>query len=187
MNLKPVIAAALISLACGSALAQGDAAKKELASKLVTQQTADLDQLSAQLTNNAVTPMLAKWAPRLQTEVSEARRKEVADKLNEELNKLREDTYAIIKGKIGKASSEALTPLYLDKFSEDELKQLTVIFDSPVFKKLQAAAPELQNALIQKVVEASRSEVQARTAAFDASATKLIPGESAKKGAPKKK
>ena len=187
MKIKTVIAACAVSLAFGGAFAQGDAAKKELAAKLVAQQTSDLDQLSAQLTNNAVAPMLAKWAPRLQSEVAESRRKEVADKLNEELNRFRDDTYAIIKGKTGKASAEALTPLYVERFSDDELKQLTAIFESPVFKKLQATAPELQKALIQKLVEDSRGEVQTRTAAFDAAAAKLIAADSAKKGAPKKK
>lgn len=188
MNFKSAAALAIL-LACSATFAQqADSQKKELASKIVgLQQGAEMDQLSAQLTNQAVGPMVAKWAPRLQAEVPEARRKEVTDKLNEELNKFREDTFAIIRGKASQVSTDTMVPMYAERFSEEELKQLMAFFDSPVVKKYQAALPEMLNSLIQKLVETVKSDVQTRTAAFDATAAKLIAGESSKKGAPAKK
>lgn len=188
MKFKSAAAALAIALTCGAALAQGDAQKQDLANKIVAlQQGAEMDQLSAQLTNQAVGPMVAKWGPRLQSEVPESRRKEVTDKLNEELNKFREDTYTIIRGKANQVSSETLGPIYMERFSEEELRQLIAFFDSPVVKKYQAALPEMLNAMIKKLVETVRGDVQTRTAAFDAAAAKLIAAESNKKGAPAKK
>ena len=185
MNFKSAAAALAIVLTCSAALAQGDAQKKELAGRIVSlQQGAEMDQLSAQLANQAVGPMVAKWAPRLQAEVPESQRKEVADKLNGELNKFREDTFAIIRGKANQVSTETMVPLYMERFSEDELRQLIAFFDSPVVKKYQAALPEMLNSLVQKLVETVKGDVQTRTAAFDATAAKLIGAESAKKGAP---
>ena len=179
---------ALSVLACGSALAQADAQKKELASKIVAmQQGSEMEPIAAQLTGVAVTPMLQKWTPRMQAEVPEARRKEVADKLNVELNKYRDETNAIIKSKISKVSNDVLVPAYAERFSEDELRRLAAFFDDPAIKKYQTALPEMLNALVQQLVEASRTEVQERTTAFDDTAAKIVGGESAKKSAPPKK
>lgn len=192
MKFKSAAAVALLSITCAAALAQqpaaADAGKTELAAKLVAlQQGAEMDQLSAQLTGNAVAPMLAKWSPRLQSEVPENRRKEVSDMLNAELNKFRDDTFTLIRSKAPAVSTETMVPAYAERFSEDELRQLIAFFEAPVVRKYQAALPEVLNALIQKLVETVRGDVQARTAAFDAAAAKIIGAESSKKGASKKK
>ena len=179
---------ALSVLAGGPALAQADAQKKELATKIVAlQQGNEMDQLAAQLTGAAVGPMLAKWTPRLQSDVPESRRKEVADKLNVELNKYREETGAIIRSKAGKASDDTLVPAYVERFSEEELRKLLAFFDDPAVKKYQVALPEMLNALVRQMIEASRPEVEQRTAAFDEAAARIVGGEAAKKSAPKKK
>lgn len=188
MKLKATLAVLALSTACIGAHAQMEPQKKDLAGKIVAlQQATDLDQLAAQLTGNAVAPSLQKWAPRLQADVPESRRKEVADRLNAELNKYREDTYAIIKGVAVKASTDTLVPAYAERFSEDELRQLLTFFESPVVKKYQAALPDMLNALLRKMVELSRPQVEARSAAFDEAASKIIGAESTKKSAPKKK
>lgn len=188
MKLNTAVAICVLSFACGHSMAQGDAQKKELAAKIVAlQQGAELDQLAQQLTGNAAAPMLQKWAPKLQSDVPEAKRKQVADKLNEELNKYREDLFAIIKSKADKVAADTLTPAYEERFTEDELKQLVTFFESPAVKKYQTVLPEILNLLIQKLVEVSGTEVQARTNAFDAAAAKIVSAEAPKKNPPKKK
>ncbi len=184
-------AAALLAvsvLASGSAFAQADAQKKELAARIVAlQQGKEMDQLATQLSSAAVGPMLAKWAPRLQTEVPDSRRKEVADKLNVELNKYRDETQAIIKSTATKASNDTLIPAYVERFTEEELRKLAGFFEDPAVKKYQAALPEMLNALVQQMVEASRAQVEQRTAAFDEAAARILGNETGKKSAPKKK
>ncbi len=179
---------ALSVLAGGPAFAQADAQKKELATRIVAlQQGNEMDQLAAQLSGGAVGPMVAKWTPRLQSDVPESRRKEVADKLNVELNKYREETQAIIKATTAKASAETLVPAYVERFSEEELRKLAGFFEDPAVKKYQVALPEMLNALVRQMVEASRAGVEQRTAAFDEAAARIVGSESAKKSAPKKK
>lgn len=186
-----IAAAALVALsvlASGSTLAQGDAQKKELATRIVTlQQGSDMDQLVGQLTTAAIGPMLAKWTPRLQSDVPESRRKEVADKLNVELNKYREETQAIIKATTTKASNESLVPAYMERFTEDELRKLAVFFDDPVIKKYQVALPDMLNGLVRQMVELSRADVEQRTASFDEAAARIVGSEAGKKSAPAKK
>ena len=183
-----VAALALSVLAGGPVWAQSDAQKKELASRIVALQQGDeMEQLAAQLTGAAVEPMLMKWTPRLQSDVPEARRKEVADKLNVELNKYREETGAIIKSKALKASNATLVPAYVERFTEDELRKLAGFFEDPAVKKYQAALPEMLNTLVRQMVEDSRAEVELRTAAFDEAAARIVSGDAPKKSAPKKK
>ena len=78
-------------------------------------------------------------------------------------------------------------PAYADRFSLDELKQLAAFFESPAVKKYQASAPELGNLFVQKLIEASRTEVVARGRQFDDVALKIVgTGSAGAKVAPKK-
>ena len=53
-----------------------------------------------------------------------------------------------------------------EKFSEDELKQLIAIIESPVNRKYQAMGPELQRALGQKLVEEMKPALEPRLKAL---------------------
>jgi hypothetical protein len=149
--------------------------KIEWATKVVAlQQGPELERLVAQLADSASQELIANWGPKLDANVPKARLKKATDELNAELVKYGNDTTKLISNKIAQVSTDVLIPAYMERFSLEELKQLTAFFESPAIKKYQLLAPELGNVFVQKLVEMSRADVAARGRVFDDVAVKIV-------------
>ncbi len=167
---------AFIALVCTAALAPVAHAqdKKELATRIVNlQKTQDMDALIAQLASTANRAVVETWLPRLD-KMPAARQNAAADQLDAELKKFNEENVRLIKARNERISLEVLVPAYSERFTADELKQLVAFLESPVIKKYYAANPQMANLLAQKLVEATRSDVQARIKAFDTRAAQIV-------------
>ena len=173
---KLLVALTLVGLSCSTALqAQTPDPKVEWATKVVAlQQGPELDRLVGQLTGSTAQELIAKWGPRLEAGVPKAKQQKASEDLNAELKKYADDTSKLIGKQVGKVSNEVLVPAYAERFTLEELKQIAAFFESPVIKKYQAAAPELGNVFVQKLVEASRPDVVARVKQFDDAAQKIV-------------
>ena len=112
--------------------------------------------------------------PVKQANVPKEKMEQARQNLNTELKKYFDDVFKTISAKTAKVSSDTLIPVYMQKFSLEELKQLVGFFESPAVKKYQAAAPELGNTFVQQLVEATRADVTARGKQFDDAATKIV-------------
>lgn len=166
---------ALASVSGTAAMAQTVTSKTELAARVVAlQQGPELDRLVAQLAGSTTQQLIANWGPKLQTNVPKAKQEKASAELNAELKKYVDDTIQLIAKQVKKVSNDVLVPAYTERFSQEELQQIAAFFESPVIKKYQAAAPELGNAFVQGLVEASRSEVVARARQFDDAALKIV-------------
>ena len=165
--------------------------KIEWATKVVAlQQGPELDRLVQQLSGSAAQELIAKWGPKLETNVSKAKQQKASEDLNAELKKYADDTSSLISKQVSKVSTDALVPAYAERFTLDELKQIAAFFESPAIKKYQTTAPELGNIFVQKLVEASRPDVMARSKQFDDAAAKIVGNAPASSGtgkAPAKK
>ncbi|MDO4794612.1 MAG: DUF2059 domain-containing protein [Brachymonas sp.] len=186
LNLGKTIAAALLCTAVLAPAAHAqdkqDAAKKELATRIVNLQKAqDMDALIAQLAGTANRAVVEAWLPRLDN-MPAARQKTVADQLDVELKKFNDDVVRLIKTRNERISIDVLVPAYSERFTADELKQLVAFLESPVIKKYYAANPHMANLLGQKLVEATRADVESRIKEFDARAAKIIGAGNGRSG-----
>ena len=190
--MKKLTIALAITLLGGvtSLQAQTPDAKTEWATKVVAlQQGPELERLVSQLAASTAQEIIANWGPKLQTNVPKAKQQKASEDLNAELKKYTEDTNKLIGKQVKTVSAEVLVPAYAERFTVAELKELTAFFESPTIKKYQAAAPELGNNFVKKLIEASRSDVVARARQFDDAASKIVgnsPSEP-KVGKPTKK
>ncbi len=178
------------ALACSTNLhAQTADNKNEWAAKVVAlQQGPELERLVGQLAGSSAQELIAKWAPQLDASVPKAAQPKASESLNAELKKYDDDAIKLISKQVAKVSADALVPAYAERFTVDELKQIAAFFESPAIKKYQAATPELGSIFVQKLIEASRPDIQARAKEFDVAAEKIIgskPAASSAPGAPK--
>jgi hypothetical protein len=158
--------------------------KLEWATKVVAlQQGPDMDRLVAQLAGGTTRDMIASWQPRLQAIAVKSRLPKATEELNSELQKYSDEVSQIIRSKIQRVGTEALVPLYMERFNVDELQQLATFLDSPVIRKYQTIAPELGGIFTNKLVEASRAEVMARAKQFDDAAQRIVGPAPATPGA----
>ncbi|WP_213359394.1 DUF2059 domain-containing protein [Brachymonas denitrificans] len=173
-------ALALAALAVSAPVQAQDATRKELATRIVNLQKAhDMDALIAQLASSATQTVVSTWLPKLD-QVPQARQKAAADLLDAELKKFNDDNVRTIKARNERVSLDVLVPAYAERFTADELRQLVAFMESPVIKKYYAANPQLANMLAQKLVDATRADVEARIKAFDTRAAQII-GNASKK------
>ena len=173
---------AIVCLSMLSTLANAQADPKlEWATKVVAlQQGPELERLVDQLADSTTQELLQNWSPKLEATVPADKQQRVKEQLNVELKKYFDDVSAAIGAKVNKVSSEALVPAYMEKFTLEELKQVAAFFESPAIKKYQAVTPELGNAFLTKLVDATRAEVVARGKQFDDVAAKILGSTDAK-------
>jgi hypothetical protein len=172
---KLLITLAVASLTfAGASQAQPADTKLEWATRVVAlQQGPELDRLVEQLATGTTQELLQNWGPQLEA-MPQAKQAQAKEQLNTELQKYVADVSGVISNKTRAASNEALIPAYVEKFSLEELKQIAAFFESPAIKKYQAAAPELGNVFVGKLVDSTRADVQARMKQFDDAAGKII-------------
>ncbi len=176
----------LLIASCGfSATIQAQTDPKlEWATRLVAlQQGPDLDSLVEQLAGSATQDLISGWESKLETSVPPAKQAKATEELNAELAKFAADANKIIGSKVSQANRDALVPAYMDRFTLDELKQLTAFFESPAVKKYKATTPDLVGAFVNKLVESSKNEIQARAKQFNDTATKIVGAPPAAKPA----
>ena len=185
---------ALAGLTNTAAIAQAANFKTELAARVVAlQQGPELERLVAQLAGSTTQQLIANWGPKLESNVPKAKQEKASEELNAELKKYADDTVQLINKQVKKVSADVLVPAYAERFTQEELQQIAAFFDSPVIKKYQAAAPELGNSFVQKLVEVTRPDVVARARQFDDAALKIVgstpisPSSEPKSGKPAKK
>ena len=178
---KLITTLAFASLAFGTSLhAQTTDARTELAAKVVKlQQGPELDRLISQLAGSTTQELIASWGPRLESNVAKANQQKASEALNAELKKYSDDTNQLISKQVSKVSADVLVPAYAERFTLEELQQIAAFFESPAIRKYQANSPELGNMFVQKLIDASRSEVLARAKQFDAAALKIVGGPAA--------
>ncbi len=158
-----------------TAQAQTADSKLEWATKAVAlQQGPELERLIGQLAESSSQDLVQSWGVKLRADVPRNQIEKAAESLNVELKKYNDDVSKIIKSKVNKASADSLIPVYMERFSLDELKQLVAFFESPTVKKYQAAAPELGNVFVNQLIMETRADVSARAKVFDDAATKIV-------------
>ena len=155
--MKQLIAATLVA---GAALAQAQTttpapsspAKKELVAKIVALQQPGVDNLARGIAERPAAQMMQAAGNVLQTKVAPDKRDAVGKAIEADVKKYVDESAPILKERAAKIGPATIAPIIEERFSEDELKQLAAWLESPVNKKYQQVAPEMQQALVQKLV-----------------------------------
>jgi uncharacterized protein len=172
-TIKLIAACAVFYWASGPIHAQNTDSKRELAVRAVaTQEGPEMNRMLAQLAGSAAQGVIVNWNARL-SGLPASKRQSVAPALDAELKKFNEDTLKLVNAEAAKVRAGALLAAYMERFSEEELKQLVALMEAPVFKKYQTISPELGNVYVKAIVDGTRGAVEARSKAFDAAATKI--------------
>ena len=127
-------------------------AKKELVARVVALQQASVDNLARSIVERPAQQMMQAAMNVLQTKVPAEKRDATGKAIEADLKKYIEESTPVRKERAAKIGPATIAPMIEDKFTEDELKQLVAWLESPVNKKFQQVAPELQQALLQKLV-----------------------------------
>ena len=106
--------------------------------------------------------------------VPEDKREATAKQVDAEIKKYLDGAIPSVRSSAIKLAPTAIGPILEERFTEEELKQLVVMLESPILKRYQAALPEMSNALLEKVVDDARPAVNPKLQAAEGSIRKLL-------------
>lgn len=133
--------------------------KKELVQKLLVLQQPSLDSTARSLTENPARQLVAAAQPIIAQGVPADKREATARQVDAEIRKYIDAADPIVQASTRKLSQSVLTPMFEEKFTEEELRQLVTIIESPVLKKYQGMLPEFSRTLVEKVIADARPQV----------------------------
>jgi hypothetical protein len=163
-----VIAGSLAGWA-GAALAEGTAsspAKKELVTKVLALQKPGIESMGNALASQTANQVLQAAGQAL-LRVPADKREAVAKDFQAEVRKFYEDIAPTLRDRAVKLAPSTIGATLEEKFSEDELKALVAWLDSPVNRKFQQVAAQMQQGLGEKVVADARPLIEPKLKALD--------------------
>jgi len=132
--------------------APASAAKKELVQRMVALQQPALDNMARNLAERPVRQMMTAADNAMQSRVPPEKRKAMGEQIEGEMRKFLDEAVPVVRDRSAKIGQTSLGPVFEEKFSEDELRQLLVTLESPAYKKFQQNLPDLTNVFVQQLV-----------------------------------
>ena len=184
MALSMALSMALALTAAGSVHAQAAAGggKKELIAKILQLQQPGIEGMARTLTEQPAMQLMQAAGQALQRMPAE-RRDAVARDIEADLRKYVEDATPIVRDRAIKLAPTTIGALLDERFTEDELRQVIALLESPVNRKFQAMVPDMQRAIGEKVVTETRGEVEGKLRALETSVKNRLGPPAAANGA----
>lgn len=164
-------------------------AKKELVAKLLKLQQPGIELLAQQLAEQPATQILQQASPALQSRIPQDKREAVAKDIQADAKKYADEVVPMVRNRATQLAPSTIGAMLEERFTEDELRQLAAIFESPVNRKFQMMAGEMQQALAAKLVADVRVAVETKVRGLEQSVVKRLndaaPATAATAPAPK--
>ncbi len=148
------------------ATAPVSAAKKELVAKLLKLQQPGIENMARQMVEQPARQMLQQAGPALQRLPAE-RRDAVARDIEADVRKYFEESAPIVASRAVNLAPSTIGVLLEERLSEDELREVITILESPANRKFQGLAGEMQRAIGEKLIAETRSEIEGKVRALD--------------------
>jgi predicted RNA-binding protein with PIN domain len=153
--------------------AQADA-KQDLIKRLPSLQKQELDALASDLAQGPARQIMAQAQNVLLQAVPAEKREATAKQVTAELTKFVETATPFVKASANKVATDAIAPVMASKFTEDELKQLVTMLESPIIKKYQELLPELNQALLEKISADVRPQFEPKVQGLQENVRKIL-------------
>lgn len=166
----PAAMAQAVSLT-GAPAASASAGKKDLVAKVLKLQQPAIDGLARDVARETAQRVL-QAAGQAMMGVPPDKQEALGKQVQADVKAFYDDAEPRLRDTAAKLAPTTLGPMLEEKFSEDELKQIAAWLESPVSKKYQAIGPEMQSVLTRKLVEDTRTTVEPKLKALEATLQK---------------
>ena len=174
MTFKKTAWAAVVAMTLAATSLSAHADKKELVQKILASQQTALDDMARNVAEQPARQLAGGARSIIVQAVPEDKREATAKQVDAEIRKYLDAATPIVRASATKLSQSAIGPLFEERFSEDELKQLIGMLESPILKKYQGMLPELSNMLLEKVVTDARPQVTPKLRSAEANIRKIL-------------
>jgi hypothetical protein len=172
MMLKVWIVVAALA-ATGLVQAQGTGGKKELVAKVLQLQQPGLEQMARTMAQQPAAMMMQQAAPVIQRLPAE-RRDALARDIEADVRKYVEEAVPMVTERALKLAPSTIGVLLEERFSEDELKQIIAMLESPVNRKFQSMGGDMQRAIAEKLVAETKPQIEPKLRALEQVVSKRL-------------
>ncbi|MDB5898631.1 MAG: AAA-metalloprotease-like protein [Ramlibacter sp.] len=139
--------------------AQSTPAKKELVARILKVQQPGMDMLVRGLVEQPALEMMDRAGQALPARIPAERREAVAKDIQADAKKYVDETMPIVRDRAIKLAPTTIGALLEEKFTEDELKQVATMLESPIYAKYQTLGGDMQQALVSKLLHHAVAEM----------------------------
>ncbi len=182
--MKKVLAVALLALVTG-AQAESTAAKKELIAKLLLLQQPAIETLARSLAERPAAMMMQQAGMALQTRIAPEKREAIGKELQADAKKYLDEAVPLVSERAVRLAPTTIGAVLDEKFTEDEIRQIIAIVESPVNKKFTELGGQMQQALGEKLIAETQSLIEPKVKALEQSMIKRLGITPADPGAAK--
>lgn len=143
-------------------------AKKALVAKLLQLQQPGIEAMARQLAEQPAMQMMQQSRAALQRLPAE-RREAVAKEIQADARKYADEATPIVRDRAVKLAPTTIGTMLEERLTEDELKQIIAILESPANRKFQALAGDMQRALGEKLVADTGPLIEPKVRALEQS------------------
>ena len=159
--------------ATGVVQAQGAGGKKELVAKVLQLQQPGLEQMARTMAQQPAAMMMQQAAPALQRLPAE-RREAVARDIEADVRKYTEEAVPLVTERALKLAPTTIGVLLEERFSEEELKQIITMLESPVNRKFQSLGGEMQRSIGEKLIAETKPQIEPKLRALEQVVSKRL-------------
>ena len=181
----------LVAATMPAALAQSSPAKKDLVARILKVQQPGIEAMARGLVEQPAMELMGNASNALPVRVAKEKQEAVGREIQADVQKYVEDAFPYVRDRAVKLAPTTIGPLLEERFTEDELKQIVSIMESPVYTKFQRMGDDMQKTLVDKVVADTRGTVEPKVRTLEQTVAKRLgvtsaPGAGAGPRAPAK-
>ncbi len=165
----PFLVPAFLALCAGTATAQTppSPAKQELIARILKLQQPGIEAMARGLAEQPAAIILDGMSGALSTRVPPEKREAIAREVQAEVRKYTDEAVPLVRDRALKLAPSTIGAVLNEKFSEDELRQLVALIESPVYSRLQSLGNEMQRALTQPLIAETRPQIEPKVKALE--------------------
>lgn len=168
-----------LCLIAGTASAQTTAApatatKKELVTRLLKAQQPGIEAMARNLAEQPAVQLMNQAGMILQTGVPAEKRDALAKEIGNDIKAYTGEAVPLVRERAVKLAPSTAGKLLEERFTEDELRQIVDILESPTYAKYTQISGELEKALLEKLVSETRPTIEPKVKALEASISKRL-------------
>ena len=152
-----------------AASVQSSPAKKELVAKILVLQQPAVEGIATMLAQQPAAQMMQSANLALQTRVPPEKRDAIAKEIQADVKKYVDEAVPLLRERAIRIAPSTVGALLEERFTEDELRQLVTIMESPVNRKYGQMNNDLQKALSEKLVAETRGVIEPKVRALEES------------------
>lgn len=175
----PSVFALGLCLLAGTASAQTTAApatpaKKELVTKLLKVQQPGIEAMARNLAEQPAIQLMNQAGMIMQTSVAPDKRDALAKEIGNDVKAYTGEAVPLVRERAVKLAPSTAGKLLEDRFTEEELRQVLEILESPVYAKFNRISGELEKSLMEKLVSETRPTIEPKVKALEARISKRL-------------